>query len=382
MGERAEVKGMEIAATYICPKKGLASLSPPDPDTLWQAASVAKGVGIQRLLLPILEESLVGERREKMRYMDGVIAALDRLDDVRLDARMVLPAQRILGCDWVPPYLVRPGQGLGGREVFMGGKIRTLRPYDWWGDGSIIEKRIRAFSELLGAVAGHPGIGGWLIMDRAIDWITPPLGSADLLLKSYLAEIRERDNFADVCMGLGWESLLDPKGTVTALAAQVDRLRITGLERPPPWVRSPIGLSEELRVMAYLGGLCQWLFERPVQVEMGWGLLAPAEDPEEVVEGSLYITRQGLAGVDWLSLADPHPLLRTEPPWGQRPGLEKIGLLDCGLELKKETRTWIQEIFQEKPGRGMPVFIDVSREAYLEAPETHLTRLWDHFREY
>jgi hypothetical protein len=378
MKERAEVKGMETSATYICPVRGLAGLAAPDPDTLWRAATVARGLGIQRLLLPILEEALMGERRQKLRFMEGVIAALDRLDDARLPARLIIPAQRILGFDWVPPYLVRPDVGPGAREVFMAGKLRTLRPYDWWGDGSIVGKRIRVFRELLGAVAGHPGIGGWLIMDRVLDWFKPPSDVADLVMKAYLAEIRERDELGNVCMGLSWQALLDQEGTVMNLAAQVDCIRLAGLERPPPWVKSPMGLSDELKVMAYLGGLCQWLLERPVLVELGWGLSAPGEDPEEVVEAGRHIMGQGLAGVNWLSLADPKPMLRTEPPWALKPGLEQAGLLDWGMEPKDSTLGWMEQIFKE----ASPLeFIDVSREEYLEAPETHLARLWDHLRQ-
>jgi hypothetical protein len=219
-------------------------------------------------------------------------------------------------------------------------------------------------------------------MDRALEWVNPASDVADLVMKSYLAEIRERDELGDVCMGLGWQVLLDPKGPARGLAAQVDRIRIAGLERPPPWVRSPMGLSDELRVMAFLGGLCQWLLERPVLVELGWGLLAPADDPEDVVEAGRYITGQGLAGINWLSLADPRPLLRTEPPWRQKPGLGQAGLLDWGLEPKDSTQGWIEQIFKEGSGRRTLEFIDVSREEYREDPETHLTRLWDHFRQW
>ncbi len=380
MKERDEVKNMEMAATYICPIRGLAGLAPPDPDTLWRAASVAGGLGLQRFFLPILEESLLTDRREKIQFMDGVIAALDRLDDAQLTARLILPSQSILGVDWVAPYLVSPDSGPDARKLFTAGKLRTLRPYDWWGDGSIIEKRIRVFRELLGALAGHPGIGGWLIMDRALEWVKPPTGAADLVLKSYLAEIRERDEFGDVCMGLSWQALLDPECPVMGLAAQVDCIRIAGLERPPPWVRIPMGLSAELRVMAYLGGLCRWLFQRPVLVELGWGLLAPPDDPEEIIEAGRYISGQGLAGVNWLNLADPRPMLRTDPPWALKPGLEQAGLLDWGLEPKDRTQGWIEQIFKEEAGRGTLEFVDVSREEYLEDPEIHLTRLWDYFR--
>jgi hypothetical protein len=380
MKDMAEVKSMEMAATYICPVRGLAGLAPPDPDTLWRAASVGRDLGLQRIFLPILEESLMGERRQKLGFMDGVIAALDRLDDAHLPARLILPAQRIMGFDWVPPYLVRPDVGPGAREVFTAGKSRTLSPYDWWGDGSIVEKRIKVFRELLGAVAGHPGIGGWLIMDRFLDWLKPASDVADLVMKSYLAEIRERDELGDVCMGLSWQALLDQEGLVIRLAAQVDCIRIAGLERPPAWVKDPMGLSVELKVMAYLGGLCQWLLERPVLVELGWGLLASADDPEDIVEAGRYISGQGLAGVSWLNLADPRPMLRTDPPWALKPGVEQAGLLDWGQEPKDRTQGWIEQIFKEEAGRGTLEFIDVSREEYLEDPKIHLTRLWDYFR--
>jgi hypothetical protein len=370
---------METSATYICPIRGLAGLAPPDPDTLWRAASAARELGLQRLYLPVLEEPLIGARRQKIQFVDGLIAALDRLDDARLLACLIVPAQRILGIDWVSPYLVRPGPGP--RTVFTAGKVRKAWPYDWWRDPSIIEKRVRVLRELVDAVAGHPGIGGWLIMDRALEWVEPAPEAADLVLKSYLAEIRARDEVADVCIGLGWKSLLDSIRTARGLMAQVDRIRIAGLESPPPWISNPMDLSDEMRVMDYLGGFCQWLFERPVSVELGWGLLAPPDDPEKVVEAGRYIAGQNIAGVNWLSLTDPRAPLRTDPPWGQRPGLERVGLLDWGMELKDSIRTWFEQIFKEERVRSTVDFIDVSREVYFEDPEIHLARLWDHFRE-
>ena len=48
---------MLISATYICPVRGLAGLEPPEPIRLGQAAKVAKSLGIERLMLPVLEES-------------------------------------------------------------------------------------------------------------------------------------------------------------------------------------------------------------------------------------------------------------------------------------------------------------------------------------
>jgi hypothetical protein len=41
----------------------------------------------------------------------------------------------------------------------------------------------------------------------------------------------------------------------------------------------------------------------------------------------------------------------------------------------------MEQIFKEASHRRTVEFIDVSREEYLEAPKTHLKRMWDHFSE-
>ncbi len=83
---------------------------------------------------------------------------------------------------------------------------------------------------------------------------------------------------------------------------------------------------------SYLGTLSQWIFGRPIEVEIGWGLLDKAGNPEETLEAGKRLAKQGLAGVTWLSLIDPEPRLYTQPPWGQRPGLERVGLLGQVLD--------------------------------------------------
>jgi len=56
---------MLISATYICPIRGLIGLEPPEPVRLCQAAKVAKGVGVERLMAPVLEEALLRTTRAK-----------------------------------------------------------------------------------------------------------------------------------------------------------------------------------------------------------------------------------------------------------------------------------------------------------------------------
>jgi hypothetical protein len=84
---------MLISSAYICPVRGLAGLEPPEPIRLGAAAKAAKGLGVKQLMLPVLEEALVGSGKALVRYLDGLIQALDRVDDAGLLVRLIASAQ-------------------------------------------------------------------------------------------------------------------------------------------------------------------------------------------------------------------------------------------------------------------------------------------------
>ena len=119
---------MLISATYVCPVRGLAGFEPPEPILLGQAAKVAKGIGVERLMLPVLEEALLGTSRAKVGFLDGLIEALNQVAEAKLTAWLIAPAQRVLGLDWVPPHLVRTVCDPQAGPVFVEGTIKNLRP--------------------------------------------------------------------------------------------------------------------------------------------------------------------------------------------------------------------------------------------------------------
>ena len=371
---------MLISATYICPVRGLASLEPPEPTRLCQVAKVARGLGTERLILPVLEESLLGPSRPKVGFLDGLIQALDQVEDAGLTALLIAPAHRVLGVHWMPPYLIRAVQASKADAVFVDGRLRNLRAFEWWDDPSIIQKRIKVFHELLDAVSGHPAITGLLILDRALEWSRPDLEQADMVLKAFMAEIRERDETVTIFLGLGWPELLDPE-MAQVLAHQVDGVYISGGERQPPGITTRAGLAGELELASYLGTMARWLFGRPTAVEIGWGMLDGIGDTEETMESFKRLAGHGLIVANWVSLIDPEPPLHSHPPWVLWRGLERIGLLDQGMEPKEHVETWLKEIGSGKPKDGINDFIDISKQEYLDDPHTHLPRLWDHFRQ-
>jgi hypothetical protein len=371
---------MLVSATYISPDRGIIDMEPPESVRLRQSAQVAWSIGIQRLLLPVLEESLFQSTRRKVHYLDGLIRALDQVWEARLDACLIAPAQRILGLNFVPPHMAAGFRNPAANPVFVDGKIRNLLPFNWWADPSIIQKRIKAFREVLTAVKGHPAITGWLIMDRALEWARPKLEVADLVLKSCFAEIRERDEKGAIYLGLGWSELLDPEMS-QPLAAQVDGLRISGLDRPLPGLEKPQNLATELFIISYLGTLAQWLYRRPIDVEIGWGLLDNQNDTEEIVEAGKRLAGQGLTGVNWISLIDPEPKLYKQPPWVLKSGLDSVGLLNHGMEPKEYVENLLGEFHSCKPEEKVEDFIDISLDEYRSDPDTHLPRLWEHFQE-
>lgn len=371
---------MLTSATYICPVKGLAGLEPPDPLRLNQAAKAAKSLGLERLLLPVLEESLLGTSRDKVDFLEGLIQAVDQVAEAGLTTWLIAPAQRILGLDWVPPYLVRAVRDPQAGPVFVDGRVRSLWPSEWWTSTTTIQKRIRIFGELVAAVSGHPALTGWLILDRALEWSRPDFQTADLVIRSFVAEIRDRDESDCITLGLGWPELLDP-GMALGLTGQVDGVRISGGETQPQEMDKCSGLGGEILMATYLGTIARWLFERPIEVEIGWGISDKTGIPEDITEGAKALAGKAIAGATWLSLIDPHPKLNHQPPWVMRPGLNRISLLDHGAEPKEQVETWLKEIRSSTPREGNNDFIDITREEYTADPRTHLPRLWDHFRE-
>ena len=371
---------MLISAKYICPVRGLATLEAPEPMRLGQAARVAENLGVKRLLIPVLEESLAGAAKATVTYLDGLLQALDRLEDAGLTAWLIAPARRVLGLDWVPPYLVMGGRDPKAGLVFLMGRLRNVWPYNWWEDVSIVQKRIKIFRELVAAVSGHPALTGWVIMDRSLEWVRPEPQVADLVLKSYTAEIREKNESGTIYLGLGWSELLDPE-MARYLANQVDGLLMSGLGKMPFKLNGSAGLVRELLTAAYLGILTQWVFGLPTEVEVGWGMTQRTGDPEEIVDTFGRSARQGFTGINWLNLIDPAPNLYSYPPWILRTNLKRTGLLDQRAEPKEDVEDWLNEVHSIKPDEVIHDFIDVSVEEYFEAPQTHFHRLWDHFLE-
>ena len=368
-----------ISSIYICPVRGLSDLEPPEADRLGKASGIAKNLELDFLLLPVLEEALLGAVRSKVAVLDGLVMALDRIEEAGLKVRLITPAQKVLGLYWVPPYLAGAVTDPGAQPVFVDRKVRNLRPFDWWSDPSIVSNRVKIFREMVSALHDHPALSGWIILDRTLEWAKPEPHIADIFLKSHVAEIRERDEQSGIYLGLGWSALLEPE-TALPLARQVDGLRIGGLDQPPRFLKGH-GLAHELLTAAYLGCLAQWLFQCPVDMEIGWASWDTKDEIEQLLEAGSEMAARGLDGMTWLSLQDPEQRIEWHPPWNLRPGLATTGLLDRAGEPKEKIEVLFKQVRSTKTMDGPYDFIDLSRDDYLEDPPIHLERLWDHFRE-
>jgi hypothetical protein len=368
----------KVSAIYVCPVRGLVDLRPPEPKCLGQAAGVAKNLGVDRLYIPVLEESLFLPSREKTTFLDGLLQALDQLEANRMQASLILPAQKILGLTWVIPDLARHHAHPDANPVFVAGQVRMLRPYNWWADPLIIQKRLRAFREALSAVGGHPALKGLFIMDGALEWQRPNIEEALFFIKALIAEIQERGTaWGRVAMGLGWEDLVEP-GPAKRVSKEVEHIRMGGIESPPKGIEAPDNLAEEILLAAFTGTMASWLFDRPVEVEAGWSVFKERGDALD--EACRRFGSQGLEGVTWLTLADPEPPARQAPPWVLRSDLGKAGLLDHRLNPKPWVEDWIREMRRLGSSKKAFEFIDISPGEYMGDPGVHVLRLWGHFK--
>ena len=371
---------MKLSSNYVCPMRGLAGFEPPEPERLGEAAKISGELGLERLSFPVLEGAMVSSVRTKIAYLDGMIQALDRMEEMGIEAWLIAPARRVMGLNWVPPYLIKGSIDPKGPRVFIDNKVRQVQPYNWWKDLSIIEKRIRNFRDVMSAMSGHPAITGWIIMDRSLEWPRPEPGEFEWVYQSYLSEIRDRDEEITIYIGLGWSELLQPEMALP-LIHKLDGIRLSGLDIKPQSLKIDQGLAVELQLAAYLGRLSGWLFEKPVEVEAGWSMFQEAVE-DEVLEAASQLAETGIAGLCWSNLVDPERGLQQYPPWNLEAGLHQVGLLHPNLEPKE----WVEELIKEmKKAKGLENpygFIDIDKKEYLEDPQTHFIRLWDHFREF
>ena len=58
-----------------------------------------------------------------------------------------------------------------------------------------------------------------------------------------------------------------------------------------------------------------------------------------------------------------------------------MGLLDENLEPKEWALSILRGLKGRSENRNTFDFIDLDKEEYLNAPEIHFPRLWDHFRD-
>ena len=364
---------MLLSAKYICPKRGLADLAPPEPQTLGQAAKVAKALGLDQLLIPVLEESLTGTVKQRVRFLDGLIEALDRVAEGKLSVSLILPSQEILGLCWAIPDLLRSTGHSDAFPVYVQGKVRTLSPFDWWLDPLLVQKRIRVFREVVQALSQHPALAEWVVFDRTLDWTSLDSNGAEFLLRSLLAEIKEKSRSEKTRLSLGWSQLLNPS-PARALIGLVERVLLNGFQKPLTSESHEVGLA------SYLGVMARWVFHRNPAVEIGWDLMEKGFDPDQFLRESERLAEQDPEGVNWVSLCDPEAAAKAAPPWSLKPGLSQVGLLDCGLEPKPWVEEWSKQLRSTKPKQGGNDFIDLSLEEYLENPSMHLSRLWNHYK--
>jgi hypothetical protein len=371
---------MTIAAMYICPIRGLATLEPPEPGRLGEASRAARAFGIERLFLPILEEPLAGHARARIRYLDGLIGAMDRADEAGMEVGLIAPARKVLGMNFVAPFLVKAVRYQEAPPVFVEGKVRHLRPFAWWGDPSLIQRRIEIFREILSAVNGHPSLSSWVILDRALEWPRPSLEAADLVIQSFAAEIRERNEELPVHLGLGWGELLEP-AMVHRLVGHVDGLYFSGMDSLSEVLPRPKKMDIEIRLTAFLATLAYWIFEKAICPEIGYASRIQADDLEEIEEASKILVLHNIASLVWMNLVSPDPPLASHPLWSMEPELKNIGVLDRGLELKAEAEVLLDVFKNREIGGTEPDFIDINEEAYVSDPKSQFLRLWECFQE-
>jgi hypothetical protein len=218
-------------------------------------------------------------------------------------------------------------------------------------------------------------------MDMALEWARPDRNVVDLIVRSTVAEIREKNETEKIDMSIGWTELLHPK-LVKSLSGYVSGFHLRGLDQIPSHFGRPSGLVGELMMAAYLVSLGRWIFSHTFEIETGWTWSGETADLEEGAQAYRRLAEQGPAGIVFPTLVDPEPAMHRFPPWSIKPELRHLGIMDRTLEPKDSIEALIRHLAAASPKEGCFDYIDLSKDEYGSDPEKHFSRLWDHFREW
>lgn len=307
------------------------------------------------------------------------------------------------GPNWAPPWLLAEGPApAGARPLVSGGRVvdRALR--NLYVDAEAIEAEERLVRAVVGALAGHPGIGAWSLGNEPDLFCRPPRAEEGRAWAARLsALIHALDPGRPVTIGLHTASLESDVGLrVDQLAEVTDLSVMHGYSIYAPWARHALdsdvvpfacALSSALAGRAVLFeelGLCTAARGAPTHEETFAIQGRPRRQlfaSEE--EGALHyrllldkLHRVGALGAFAWCFGDYGPELWARPPCDVFVHERSFGLVRADGSLKpaaEEIRRFAASAPRVRP--LVPLELGVTPDAYYRSPLAHLERLYAGF---
>ena len=166
------------------------------------------------------------------------------------------------GINWMPAWMLAPGEGKGRFPVFSNNQANWSRIRNCYTDQKVIDAQCIQIQAIVSGLKDHEAIFGYDLGNETSNWVIPPdRSAARKWLETMTSEIKRWGGGALVTLGMHAEDLEDDRQLWPQDAASYcDFLCMHGYPYYLTWVDDPIDPD----LVPFLGIITAWLGQKPV----------------------------------------------------------------------------------------------------------------------
>jgi endo-1,4-beta-mannosidase len=369
-----------------------------DPATVKEdmAGIAALGCSCVRIFL-LWEDFQPHPRQCAVHMLDRLVKFMELARDRKLGVILTLFTGYAAGLRWLPPWMLLASADPGSDGIFSLGSVRPLRAKNPYEDAEVIEAELYFLRELTNALAGHRALFAWDLGNEPFRWAIPPDEMAASIWFQVMTEtLRERTESVPITLGLGPDDLeAQPRLTLLPASRYLDYLSIHAYPCRLSWAGGPLDPGP----LPFLGSMARWLTEKPVLLQEFGVPTAPVlkqeqrtkelpkdlslvdeDDAARFAEKSVGLARRfGMTGAFWGCYGDYHPTIWSQPPLDRNASERFLGLIRDDGSRKPAAEVFASGMPDQPRTEPTAEWLDIAATEFLEAPKTHLPRLYRRF---
>ncbi len=203
------------------------------------------------------------------RALDDLACVADIADACGLWIMPTLFCGHMSGVNWMPGWMLEPGQSSGRFPIFSMGRLHNCQSQvvirNFWMDKEVIRAQRLQCREVASTLQGHPAILAYDLGNESSNCAVPvDRSTARAWFKKMVLDIKRHSDGCAVTFGMHAEDLEeDRKLWPQDIGRFCDFLCMHGYPFYLSWADGPL----DARVLPFLGAVTRWLGKKPVLLE-------------------------------------------------------------------------------------------------------------------